>query len=104
MRARREVPIQAALLLGGLLVVLPFAWVVSAGFRTQISLLMGDAWFTPTLAAFEEVLFSRTSTFLHNARNSVVVGLASTVHNQRRELVLEGMMRFIIRKRPATPG
>ena len=78
MRTRREAAIQAALLLIGLLVVLPFAWVVAAGFRTQISLLMGELWFTPTLAAFEEVLFSRTSTFLHNARNSVVVGLAST--------------------------
>ena len=32
-------------------------------------------------------------------RSTGVVGLASTVHNQRRELVLEGMMRFIIRKR-----
>jgi acyl dehydratase len=29
-----------------------------------------------------------------------VVGLASTVHNQRRELVLEGTQRFLIRKRP----
>ena len=32
-------------------------------------------------------------------RSTGVVGLASTVHNQRRELVLEGMMRFIIRQR-----
>jgi multiple sugar transport system permease protein len=75
---RREAPLQVLLLLGGLVVVLPFAWVVSAGFRTQISLLMGDLWFEPTTAAFREVLFSRTSTFLHNAQNSLVVGLAST--------------------------
>ncbi len=75
---RREAGIQAALLVGGFLVAAPFAWVVSAGFRTQISLLMGEPWFTPTLAAFEEVLFSRTSTFLLNARNSLVVGLVST--------------------------
>jgi acyl dehydratase len=29
-----------------------------------------------------------------------VVTLRSTVHNQRRELVLEGMQKFLIRKRP----
>lgn len=79
MRTRqREAVLQLALLGGGLLVAVPFAWVVSAGFRTQISLLMGDFWFTPSLSAYEEVLFSKTSTFLANAWNSVVVGLAST--------------------------
>ncbi len=36
-------------------------------------------------------------------RTTGVVGLASTVHNQRRELVLEGDMRFLIRKR-GQPG
>jgi acyl dehydratase len=29
-----------------------------------------------------------------------VVTLRSTVFNQRRELVLEGMQKFLIRKRP----
>ena len=37
-------------------------------------------------------------------RTTGVVGLASTVHNQRRELVLEGTMRFVIRKRVAAAG
>ncbi|WP_236037859.1 MaoC family dehydratase [Belnapia arida] len=37
-------------------------------------------------------------------RTTGVVGLASTVHNQRRELVLEGAMRFVIRKRGAAAG
>ncbi len=37
-------------------------------------------------------------------RSAGVVGLKSTVHNQRRELALEGMMRFIIRRRAATPA
>ncbi len=32
-------------------------------------------------------------------RTTGVVGLNSTVHNQRRELVMEGVMRFVIRKR-----
>jgi acyl dehydratase len=30
-----------------------------------------------------------------------VVTLRSTVHNQRRELVLEGMQKFLIRRKPA---
>jgi len=29
-----------------------------------------------------------------------VVGLHSTVHNQRKELVLEGSQRFLLRRRP----
>lgn len=33
-------------------------------------------------------------------RSTGVVGLRSTVHNQRRELVLEGHLRFLLRKRP----
>jgi acyl dehydratase len=33
-------------------------------------------------------------------RTTGVVGLTSTVHNQRRELVLQGAQRFVIRKRP----
>lgn len=37
-------------------------------------------------------------------RSTGVIGLTSTVHNQRRELVLEGTMRFIIRKRQPTPA
>jgi acyl dehydratase len=34
-------------------------------------------------------------------RTTGVVTLRSTVFNQRRELVLEGMQKFLIRKRPA---
>jgi multiple sugar transport system permease protein len=75
---RREAWLQVALVGGALLVVLPFLWVVAAGFRTQISLLMGEVWFTPTLSAYQEVLFSKTSDFLVNLRNSAIVGLAST--------------------------
>ena len=33
-------------------------------------------------------------------RTTGVLGLRSTVHNQRRELVLEGRQRFLLRKRP----
>ncbi len=34
-------------------------------------------------------------------RSTGVVALRSTVHNQRRELVLEGLQKFLIRRRPA---
>jgi acyl dehydratase len=33
-------------------------------------------------------------------RTTGVIGLHSTVHNQRRELVLDGKQRYLIRKRP----
>ena len=35
-------------------------------------------------------------------RTTGVLTLASTVHNQRRELVLEGSQRYLIKKRPIT--
>jgi acyl dehydratase len=34
-------------------------------------------------------------------RSTGVVTLRSTVHNQRRELVLEGSQKFLVRRRPA---
>jgi acyl dehydratase len=34
-------------------------------------------------------------------RSTGVVGLRSAVHNHRKELVLEGRQRFLLRKRPA---
>jgi multiple sugar transport system permease protein len=66
------------LILGGAAVLLPVIWVIAAGFRTQISMLMGEFFFSPVFANFEEVLFSKTSDFRLNYRNSLVVGLLST--------------------------
>jgi acyl dehydratase len=34
-------------------------------------------------------------------RTTGVLGLKSTIHNQRRELVMDGSMRFLIRMKPA---
>src|ERR1019366_5610700 len=42
-------------------------------------------------------------TELTPGRNTGVVALRSTVFNQRRELVLEGLQKFLIRRRPAKP-
>ena len=36
-------------------------------------------------------------------RSTGVVTLRSTVFNQRRELVLEGLQKFLISRRPAQP-
>lgn len=59
-------------------VLVPFFWIVAAGFKTQISLLQGEVFFTPTLASFREVLFSKTTEFLDNTLNSFVVAAGST--------------------------
>jgi multiple sugar transport system permease protein len=71
--------LHGALILAGVIVVVPVVWVVTAGFRSQISLLTGAFWFSPVLKNFTDVLFSKTSDFLVNYRNSLVVGIASTL-------------------------
>lgn len=78
-RNASRIPIHLALAVGAAFVLLPVAWTVAAGFRTQISLLMGDVMFTPIWSNFQEVLWSKTSDFLLNYRNSIIVGVLSTV-------------------------
>ncbi|MBU2868351.1 carbohydrate ABC transporter permease [Pacificibacter marinus] len=56
----------------------PFVYIAMSSFKTQISLLMGDVAFTPTLMNYDEVLFDRTSDYLQNFTNSVVVTSIST--------------------------
>lgn len=68
-----------ALIAAAVLVVAPVIWVALAGFRTQISLLSGAFWFRPVLKNFNEVLFSKTSDFLVNYANSLIVGTLSTL-------------------------
>ena len=78
-RIASRIPIHLALAVGAAFVLLPVAWTVAAGFRTQISLLMGDVMFTPIWSNFQEVLWSKTSDFLLNYRNSIIIGVLSTV-------------------------
>jgi multiple sugar transport system permease protein len=77
-RLPSRLPIHLALLACAAIVLAPVVWTVAAGFRTQISLLMGDVTFTPIWSNFQEVLFSKTSDFLLNYRNSIIVGALST--------------------------
>lgn len=71
--------IHLALALAAIIIVIPVVWTVAAGFRTQISLLMGQVAFTPVLTNFKDVLFSKTSDFLLNYWNSILIGLSSTL-------------------------
>jgi multiple sugar transport system permease protein len=79
MVGRRTFGSHLVLIAAGAAVLVPVAWVIAAGFRTQISLLVGEFFFSPVLANFREVLFSKTSDFLLNYRNSLIVGISSTV-------------------------
>jgi multiple sugar transport system permease protein len=78
-RTNSALPVHLTLAIGAALVLVPIIWTVTAGFRTQISLLMGDVLFTPIGSNFAEVLWSKTSDFLLNYRNSIIVGVVSTV-------------------------
>ena len=66
--------------LSALIVVLPVVWIVAAGFRTQISLLMGEVLFTPVAdqlrrgAVLEDLRLPAAT-----SRNSLVVGVVSTL-------------------------
>ena len=60
-------------------VLVPFIWIIAAGFKTQISLLQGEIFFTPNIASYREVLFSKTTEFFSNAFNSLVIATASTL-------------------------
>lgn len=77
-RIRSAIGVHLALIAAAILVIAPVIWTIGAGLRSQISLLMGDILFTPTLDNFKDVLLSKTSDFIQNYLNSLYVGLAST--------------------------
>jgi multiple sugar transport system permease protein len=70
--------LHALLWLAATFVLFPLLWIAAAAFKTQIALLSGAVLFAPVLTNFQEVLFSRTSEYLGNFLNSIVVGLGST--------------------------
>jgi multiple sugar transport system permease protein len=71
--------LHGGLVLAAAVVLFPFLWITLAAFKTQIALLSGAVTFTPVLSNFRDVLFSKTSEYLHNFVNSAIVGLGSTV-------------------------
>ncbi len=75
---RSDVALHGALMLTAAVVLFPFLWITLAAFKTQIALMSGAVAFTPVLSNFQEVLFSKTSEYLHNFANSTIVGIGST--------------------------
>ncbi len=68
-----------ALIAAAGLVMFPFLWIAAAAFKTEIALLSGQVIFSPTLANFREVLFSRSSDYSANFLNSLIVAGMSTL-------------------------
>ncbi len=69
----------AILIVGALIVTVPFLWIASTSLKTQIAILSGAVEFKPVLSNFKELLFSDTSDYLANFFNSVIVATISTV-------------------------
>lgn len=67
------------LLVVALLVMIPFVWIITAAFKTQIDLLQGKIFFNPSLMSFQEVLFSKTTEFFRNTASSLIVAGLSTL-------------------------
>lgn len=68
----------ALLSLAVVITLFPFLWILSASFKRQIDLLMGRIIFTPNLNAYTDVIFGRTSDFVRNFGNSIIIGSVST--------------------------
>jgi multiple sugar transport system permease protein len=69
----------AMLIAVGIIILIPVLWVMVVAFRSQISLMTGAFWFTPVWKNFNDLLFTKTSDFLVNYRNSLIIGIASTL-------------------------
>jgi multiple sugar transport system permease protein len=75
----KSLAMHATLIAAAAAILGPFLWIAVAAFRTQISLMMGEVLFTPVLLNFEELLFSKSSDYVANYANSLVIAGATTV-------------------------
>lgn len=75
----KSLAMHAALAAAAVAILGPFLWIAVASFRTQISLMMGEVAFAPVLLNFEELLFSKSSDYLANYANSLIVATATTL-------------------------
>ena len=78
-RVAGRLGMHACLLLVAAFVLVPFLWITSSAFKTQIAILTGRTFFTPTWHNFNEVLFSSVSDYIASFQNSLIVATASTV-------------------------
>lgn len=69
----------SAVLFALVLVAAPFIWIVVISFKYQIAILQSQFPFDAVWVNYERVLFGKSSDFLNNVYNSLVVGIASTV-------------------------
>lgn len=70
--------IWAGVLFALLLIVLPFIWIVGISFKYQIAILTAQFPFDPTWVNYQRVLFGKSSDFLFNMQNSLIVAIVST--------------------------
>jgi multiple sugar transport system permease protein len=75
----KTLALHAALVAASAIVIGPLLWIAVASLRTQISLMMGEVLFTPVLLNFEELLFSKSSDYLANYGNSLLVAGTTTM-------------------------
>ncbi len=75
----KSLAMHATLIAAAAAILGPFLWIAVAAFRTQISLMMGEVLFTPVLLNFEELLFSKSSDYVANYANSLVIAGTTTV-------------------------
>jgi acyl dehydratase len=68
-----------------------------------VAMLECSAKFTAAVHAGDTLYPLLEITELTSQRTTGVIAMRATVHNQRNELVLEGLHRYLVRKRPA-PG
>ena len=73
-----RVAVYGVVALALLLIVSPFLWIVTISLKYQIAILTAQFPFQPVWVNYDRVLFARSSDFLLNMRNSLVVAAAST--------------------------
>lgn len=76
---RSNLYLHGCLIVAAFITLAPFVYIALSSFKTQISLLMGQVAFSPTLMNYNEVLFDRTSDYLGNFINSIIVTSVSTL-------------------------
>lgn len=71
--------VYGVILLALLAVVSPFIWIFTVSLKYQIDILTGAFPFEPVLDNFKYVLFGKSSDFLNNALNSLIVAVSTTI-------------------------
>ena len=75
----RTAAVWFGVLLALVAIVAPFLWIVTISFKYQIAILTTQFPFEPVLVNYARVLFAKSSDFLLNMRNSLVVASVSTL-------------------------